>query len=306
MKILITGANGQLGAELRRQLQTGACSLGSIPEKLRRATVLCTDCNTDEMHHLDISNRHDVAAFVRHHQPDAIINCAAYTNVDGCEANRELAFRVNAIGARNAALAADEINAKLIHVSTDYVFSGAENGGIALDEAVPPHPISAYGETKLLGEEYVRTLCKRSFIVRTAWLYGLTGKNFVFTIMNAAQKSGRLTVVNDQLGNPTNAEDLAYHLLKMLITKEYGLYHCTGQSVCSWYDFASEIVRLCGIQAEIVPCTSEEYAQAHPEAACRPAWSALENRMLACTIGNDMRPWQNALESFFQQYQQED
>ena len=142
----------------------------------------------------------------------------------------------------------------------------------------------------------------RRIFVLTAWLYSLTGKNFVFTMMNAGKKFGKLTVVNDQLGNPTNAEDLAYHLLKMVVSKEYGVYHCTGEGICSWYDFAVEIMRLSGVEAEVAPCTSEEYAAAHPEAARRPAWSALENRMLACTVGNEMRPWREALESFFEQW----
>lgn len=302
MKILITGAAGQLGTELRRQLEQGKSALGEIPEKLRRATVLCTDIGVEGMRELDITNRHEVAAFVRHHQPDVIICCAAYTNVDGCETHREDAFRVNALGPRNLAMAAEEIGAKLIHVSTDYVFSGVDNGGVALDEACGTCPVSAYGQTKLLGEEYVRQFCSRSFVVRTAWLYSLTGKNFVFTMMNAGKKFGKLTVVNDQLGNPTNAEDLAHHLLKMVVSKEYGVYHCTGEGVCSWYDFAVEIMRLSGVGAEVAPCTSDEYAAAHPEAARRPAWSALENRMLACTVGNEMRPWREALESFFEQW----
>ena len=141
MKILITGAAGQLGTELRRQLEQGKSALGEIPEKLRRATVLCTDIGVEGMRELDITNRHEVAAFVRHHQPDVIICCAAYTNVDGCETHREDAFRVNALGPRNLAMAAEEIGAKLIHVSTDYVFSGVDNGGVALDEACGTCPV---------------------------------------------------------------------------------------------------------------------------------------------------------------------
>ena len=168
-----------------------------------------------------------------------------------------------------------------------------------LDESALPAPVSAYGRTKLLGEQYVRQFCPRSFVVRTAWLYSHTGKNFVFTMVNAGRKLGALTVVNDQLGNPTNAADLAHHLLKLAVSSEYGTYHCTGEGVCSWYDFACEIIRLAGVKATVTPCTSAEYAAAHPDAASRPAWSALENRMLACTVGNEMRPWQEALTEFF-------
>ena len=159
MKLLITGAAGQLGTELRRQLAEGGSALGPIPEKLRRATVIATDVGAEGMRALDITDRHEVAAFVRHHQPDAIISCAAYTNVDGCETNRDAAFAVNAVGARNLALAAEEVGAKLVHVSTDYVFPG--NASEPLAEYEQPAPISMYGKTKRLGEEYVQQLCAR-------------------------------------------------------------------------------------------------------------------------------------------------
>ena len=294
MKILITGSHGQLGTELLRQLKEGRSEIGPIPEKLCTAKVIPTDA--DE---LDITDRDEVVAFVRRMEPDVIINCAAYTNVDGCEGHTEDAFKVNALGPRNLAIAAQKVGAKLVHVSTDYVFSGKENGGVPLDESALPAPVSAYGRTKLLGEQYVRQFCPRSFVVRTAWLYSHTGKNFVFTMVNAGRKLGALTVVNDQLGNPTNAADLAHHLLKLAVSSEYGTYHCTGEGVCSWYDFACEIIRLSGVKATVAPCTSAEYAAAHPDAASRPAWSALENRMLACTVGNEMRPWQEALTEFF-------
>ena len=294
MKILITGSHGQLGTELLRQLKEGRSEIGPIPEKLCTAKVIPTD--GDE---LDITDRDEVVAFVRRMEPDVIINCAAYTNVDGCESHTGDAFKVNALGPRNLAIAAQKVGAKLVHVSTDYVFSGKENGGVPLDESALPAPVSAYGRTKLLGEQYVRQFCPRSFVVRTAWLYSHTGKNFVFTMVNAGRKLGALTVVNDQLGNPTNAADLAHHLLKLAVSSEYGTYHCTGEGVCSWYDFACEIIRLSGVKATVAPCTSAEYAAAHPDAASRPAWSALENRMLACTVGNEMRPWQEALTEFF-------
>lgn len=298
MKILITGANGQLGTELKKQLSTGMSEIGTIPEQLKDAQVICTD-----VEELDITNQAQVMAFVKEHQPDVIISSAAFTNVDGCETNTDAAFQVNALGPRNLAMAAQAVDAKLIHISTDYVFSGAENGSVPLDETNLPAPVSAYGKTKLLGEQYAVQFCSKTFIVRTAWLYSYTGKNFVFTIMNAGKKFGKLTVVNDQLGNPTNAVDLAYHLLKLAVTEEYGIYHCTGEGVCSWYDFAAEIIRLSGVDAEVLPCTSAEYAQKNPAAANRPAWSALENRMLRCTVGDEMRNWNDALKTFFEHYQ---
>lgn len=292
MKILITGASGQLGTEIQRQLKNGGSALGNVPERLKNATVIATDVNE-----LDITDRDATIAFVRRHQPDTIISCAAFTNVDGCETNPEAAFKVNAIGASNLAQAAERINARLIHVSTDYVFRG--EGNKPLDESERVDPKSVYGKTKALGEEYVKSFCHRYFIVRTAWLYGYAGKNFVKTIVNAGKKFGKLEVVSDQLGNPTNAEDLAHHLLQLAVSHDYGIYHCTGEGVCSWYDFASEIIRLSGVDATVAPCTSAEYSAKHPAAADRPAWSALENRMLACTVGNHMRDWKEALADFF-------
>ena len=292
MKILITGASGQLGTEIQRQLKNGGSALGPVPERLQNATVIATD--VDE---LDITDRDATIAFVRRHQPDTIISCAAFTNVDGCETNPEGAFKVNAIGASNLAQAAERINARLIHVSTDYVFRG--EGDKPLDESERVDPKSVYGKTKALGEEYVKNFCHRYFIVRTAWLYGYAGKNFVKTMVNAGKKFGKLEVVSDQLGNPTNAEDLAHHLLQLAVSHDYGVYHCTGEGICSWYEFASEIIRLSGVDATVAPCTSAEYSAKHPAAADRPAWSALENRMLACTVGNNMRDWKVALADFF-------
>lgn len=292
MKILITGASGQLGTEIQRQLKNGGSALGPVPERLKNATVIATDVNE-----LDITDRDATIAFVRRHQPDTIISCAAFTNVDGCESNPEAAFKVNATGASNLAQAAERINARLIHVSTDYVFRGEGNN--PLDESERVDPKSVYGKTKALGEEYVKNFCHRYFIVRTAWLYGYAGKNFVKTIVNAGKKFGKLEVVSDQLGNPTNAEDLAHHILQLAVSHDYGVYHCTGEGICSWYEFASEIIRLSGVDATVAPCTSAEYSAKHPAAADRPAWSALENRMLACTVGNHMRDWKVALADFF-------
>ena len=297
MKILITGCKGQLGTELQKQLRLGKSELGPIPEKLRSATVIPVD-----LPELDISDYRAVVEFVRRHHPDVIINCAAYTNVDGCETHHDDAFRANAIGPRNLAQAAEKVGARLVHISTDYVFSGRENGGVPHDEAALPGPISAYGSTKLLGEQYVAQFCHRHFIVRTAWLYSYYGKNIVKTVVNAGRKYGRLEFVNDQLGNPTNAVDLAHELLQLCVTHEYGLYHCTGEGVCSWYDFACEIVRLAGVDAVVTPCTTAQYKAKHPESTDRPAWSALDNRMLRCTIGNDMRDWKQALAAFFEHW----
>ena len=294
MKIMITGCRGQLGTELQKQLMEGGCALGPIPERLKNAPVVAVDVSE-----LDITDREATIAFVRRHQPDTVINCAAMTNVDGCEAARDMAFKVNALGPRNLAMACDKINARLVHISTDYVFSGKPTGGIPLDECAIPKPVSAYGETKLLGEEYVQQFCRRHIIVRTAWLYGAAGKNFVKTMVNLARTHDEITVVNDQLGNPTNAVDLAYHLLKLAVSHDYGTYHCTGNGICSWYDFATEIIRLSGEQCVVKPISTAEYSAAHPASANRPAWSALDNRMLRCTVGDEMRDWKTAIQDYF-------
>ena len=197
MKIIVTGCKGQLGTEILKQLREGRSEIGPIPEKLLNATVIAVD-----LPDLDISNYKMVDEFIRRNRPDVIINCAAYTNVDGCEVNHDAAFKANALGPRNLAQAAEKTGARLVHVSTDYVFSGRENGGVAQDEATIPGPISAYGSTKLMGEKYVEQFCHRHFIVRTAWLYSYYGKNFVKTIVNAGKKFGKLEVVNDQCGKP--------------------------------------------------------------------------------------------------------
>ena len=253
MKILITGCRGQLGTELQHQLSAEGCAIGPLPERLRKATVIPVD--VDE---LDITDREATINYIRRHQPDTVINCAAFTNVDGCETARDAAFKVNAIGPRNLALACEKVNARLIHISTDYVFPGTANGGVALDECAVPAPISAYGQTKLLGEQYVERFCRRHFIVRTAWLYSSYGKNFVKTMIRLGRTHDKITVVNDQLGNPTNAVDLAYHILKLAVSHDYGIYHCTGNGICSWYDFACAIMQGAGLSCKVEPVTGVE------------------------------------------------
>ncbi len=294
MKIIVTGCRGQLGTEIIKQLREGRSELGPIPEKLVNATVIPVD-----LPELDITNYKMVDDFIRRNRPDVIINCAAFTNVDGCEVNHDAAFKANALGPRNLAQAAKR-PAHVWYTSPPIMSSPAARTAASHRMKPPlPGPISAYGSTKLIGEKYVEQFCHRHFIVRTAWLYSYYGKNFVKTIVNAGKKFGKLEVVNDQCGNPTNAVDLAHEIPQLCVTHEYGLYHCTGEGICSWYDFASEIIRLSGVDAAVAPCTSEEYKAKHPESADRPKWSALDNRMLRCTVGNDVRDWRDALACFF-------
>ena len=289
MKILITGSNGMLATQVITDLERGYTELGEVPAALKGAQLLLADVDT-----LDITDKAAVESFMEENRPDVVINCAAYTNVDGCESNQDTAFSVNAIGSRNLAIGCENIGAKLVHVSTDYVFRG--------DEPTPrreydmPWPISAYGKTKYAGEEFVRQYCKKSFIVRTAWLYGYTGKNFVKTMVWLAKEKGGAKVVNDQHGNPTNAADLSHHLLKIAASEEYGTYHCTGNGECTWYEFAAEIARLAGYEGVMRPCTSEEF----PTPTKRPAYSSLDNMMLRVTVGDEMRHWKDALKAYFE------
>ena len=291
MKILITGSNGQLGNELQKIVSTGKAEIGSVSEEIKNAEVFAMDVDT-----LDITNLEQVKKVLNEVKPDVVINCAAATNVDGCEANQDLAFKINSLGPRNLARVAEELGAKIVQVSTDYVFSGV--GETPLKECDLVAPVSVYGKTKLLGEEFVRDFSTKYYIVRTAWLYGYVGHNFVYTMMKLGKDRDTLNVVNDQLGNPTHANDLAYHIFKLIQTEEYGVYHCTGKGECSWYDFASEIMKLSGRNCTVNPCTSEEYKSMYPNSADRPAYSSLDNMMLRCTIGDEMRDWKDALKTF--------
>ena len=287
MKILITGAKGQLGTEIAKCFERGYTELG-VPEVLKEKNSV-RPIDIDE---LDISDIEEVKAFLLKEKYDAVINCAAYTNVNKCETERELAFKANAIGPRNLAIASELIGAKLVHISTDYVFSG--DGSIPYVEWDICNPQSVYGKTKYLGEEYVKQFSAKYFIVRTAWLYGYYGANFVKTMRKIASEKGACKVVSDQRGNPTNAADLAHHILKLLTTEEYGIYHGTGSGECSWYEFTEKIVEFSGIEATVSPCTTEEY----PTPAKRPAYSSLENMMFKSTVGDEFRPWQEALLCF--------
>ena len=291
MKILITGSNGQLGNELQKIVATGKAEIGAVSEEIKNAEVFAMDVDI-----LDITNLEQVKKVLNEVKPDVVINCAAATNVDGCEANQDLAFKINSLGPRNLAMVAEELGAKIVQVSTDYVFSGV--GETPLKESDLVAPVSVYGKTKLLGEEFVREFSSKYYIVRTAWLYGYVGHNFVYTMMKLGKDRDTLNVVNDQLGNPTHANDLAYHILKLIQTEEYGVYHCTGKGECSWYNFASEIMKLSGRNCTVNPCTSEEYKSMYPNSADRPAYSSLDNMMLRCTIGDEMRDWKDALKTF--------
>ena len=293
MKILITGSQGQLGNTLSNLLKVKNNSLGHIPEEYNNCEVIGVDVNE-----LDITNRKKVEEFINRTQPDLIINCAAMTNVDGCETERNLAEAVNAEGPENLAIAANNVGAKIVHVSTDYVFQG--DAATPYIETDTCNPVTAYGESKRNGEIKVANATDRHFIFRTSWLYGLVGNNFVKTIRRVAKEKGALTVVNDQRGNPTNCEDLAFHILLVAITDNYGIYHCTGNGECTWFDFAKKIVEFSNIPCTVDPCTTEQSNRP----AKRPAFSSLDNKHLRETVGDNMRNWTVALKEYISKLEQ--
>ncbi len=274
-KIIVTGANGQLGRAVN------AAYAGRDDVEL---------VNTD-VAELDITDIDSVLKFVREIQPYAVINCAAHTNVDACETQVDLAYRINAIGPRNLAIATAETHAKLMHISTDYVFDG--HGSRPYTEFDATGPQSVYGATKLAGEDQVRQFAGRFYIVRTAWLYG-DGKNFARTMLRLSQDHEEIRVVNDQVGSPTSATELAGCVLSLLDTDNYGLFHGTCEGDCSWADFATEVLRLAGSSTRIVPISSEEYGAP----ANRPHYSILDNYMLRLTGGYKFADWHDAIEVY--------
>lgn len=297
MKLLITGSKGQLGNELKRLLETGQAEIGAIPSEYKNAQVDYVDYSL-----LDITDNDAVTTWFTNHSYDVVINCAAMTNVDGCETAEDAAHAVNAQGPENLARACEAQNAKFVQVSTDYVFSGTDP--TPRTEQDQTGPVSAYGRSKLAGELAVQNTCTKFFIVRTAWLYGYVGKNFVKTMLNLGKTKDEISVVDDQLGNPTSANDLAYEILQIALTDNYGIYHCTNEGTCSWADFSEAIMKGAGLQCIVNRCTSAEYKAMNPASADRPAYSSLENEHLRNTIGNEMRDWRDALNTYLKNLSQ--
>ena len=283
-KILVTGCNGQLGRAIRKVYEQDD------------VTFVNTDVVEGEgVIALDITKIEQVMALVLAEKPDVIINCAAHTNVDGCEKEWDLAYQINAIGPRNLSIAANAVDAKMIHVSTDYVFEG--NGTVPYTEFDEPNPVSAYGKTKLEGEKFVKEFAKKHFIFRTAWLYG-DGKNFVKTMLRAAETRDEVYVVCDQLGTPTSAKELAKMIRHLENTENYGTFHATCEGDTNWAAFTEEIYRLTGKTTKVNHVTSEQYAQMNPASAKRPAFSILNNYMLQLTSDYRMADWQDALKEY--------
>ncbi|MFC2058013.1 dTDP-4-dehydrorhamnose reductase [Chloroflexota bacterium] len=284
MKVVLIGASGQLGSDLCRALD----SFDLVP--LLHSDIEITDTNS-------------VRQAFEYYQPEVVINTAAYHRVDDCEDDPDTGFLVNALGARNVAVAAELHSAKIVYLSTDYIFGG-ERGqrSTPYTEFDSPIPANTYGRSKLAGEDFVRHLCRRHFIVRASGLFGVAGAsgkggNFVETMLRLARERDELRVVNDQIFSPTSTRDLAGKIAQLLPTEYYGVFHITNRGVCSWYEFAREIVRLGGLDARVVPITSAEY----PTPARRPGFSVLDNYHLRLLGLDDMRPWQEALRDYMEE-----
>jgi dTDP-4-dehydrorhamnose reductase len=243
------------------------------------------------MHDFDITDLNATLSAIRDIKPDCFIHSAAYTDVDGCELDPDKAIMVNGLGTRNIAMACEEVKSSLLYISTDYVFDGTSKQ--PYDEWDTTGPINQYGHSKLLGERFVMSLTKRFYIVRTSWLYGRSGKNFVDTISRLLSEKDEISIVNDQTGSPTFTGDLALKI-KELIGKGYGIYHITNSEHCTWYDFAVEIACLRNSKTAIKPITSEAFDRP----ARRPAFSVLNNSMLRLEGMGEMRDWKAALKEY--------
>lgn len=283
-KILITGCNGQLGRAIRKEYANDGVEFINTDVVEGEGVVL-----------LDITDVDAVLKLVREKQPDTIINCAAHTNVDKCEEQWDLAYKINAIGPRNLSIAAKAVDAKMVHVSTDYVFEG--NGTRPYTEFDTPNPISAYGKTKYEGERFVQEFAGKYFILRTAWLYG-DGKNFVKTMLSLSEKQDEINVVCDQVGSPTSAVELAKMIHYLEGTENYGLFHATCEGNTNWADFTEEIFAKAGRKTKVNHVTSKQYKELNPASADRPAYSILENYMIKLTSDYRMADWHDALDAY--------
>ena len=253
MKIMIIGSEGMLGHDL--------VDILSVDNE-----VITTTIDT-----LDITDIKKTIETVKKNNPDVLIHAAAFTDVDGSESNPDLAFKVNALGTRNVAVACNEINCAMVYICTDYVFDGTNN--TSYHEYDQTKPLGVYGKTKHTGEVYIRDILNKFYIVRTAWLYGYHGPNFVTTMLNLAKTTKNISVVNDQIGSPTYTVDLANAIALLIKRPSYGIYHVTNSESCSWYDFAKEIFNQTNIEVELKPVTTKEF----PRPAPRPKFSVLEN-----------------------------
>ena len=305
MRILVTGARGQLGKAVIREL------LGKNQDfEFKLMLTVSNDASWNSLYNwmkdeglsdaraeitaLDIRDYYLVKAALSSFMPDVVINCVAYTAVDDCEDHEEEARLVNETGVKNLALAAKEIGAVLVHISTDYVFDG--NGTSPYTENEEVSPVNAYGRTKALGERAVFENMEKYFIIRTAWLYG-EGKNFVKTMISLSEKNKTLRVVSDQIGSPTSANELARFIVYLIQTDKYGIWHGVCDGSTSWYEFTKEIMKLTGKEeVEVIPIKSEEYRTK----AKRPYFSVLSNKKMHNETDFKIKSWEEALKEYLQ------
>lgn len=284
MKILVTGARGMLGRYLVEMLSNLPVAENGGLE------VIAT-----ERKQLDITHQQNILRFVSDCKPDVIVNCAAFTNVDACETQVSEAFAVNATGAKNVAIAGKEVGAKVVHISTDYVFDGCKTDSYC--ETDRTNPLSVYGKSKLEGELAVQERADNYAILRTAWVFGPYRKNFVMAILERGKKDRKVSVVTDQHGSPTYTADLSLAIWNVISQDVRGLYHFTNTGKCSRYDWAKKIFELTGEDISVLPVKTVDYKRA----AVVPQNSALNCKKYLLATGHKIRPWQEALEEYLQQ-----
>src|SRR5450759_2610804 len=277
MKILLLGHKGMLGTDLLTQMRLHHEIVGMDKEEI------------------DITSADECAKAIGKTAPQIVINAAGYTNVDGCETAKEECFAVNAEALKNIAVACHRKNIRIIHFSTDYVFNGTGSAPYKEDDNCDP--INTYGASKLAGERYLQTLAQNYIIIRTAWLYGVNGKNFVRTILEKAKTTPRLTVVDDQLGSPTHTKDLAAAGDLLIEKNAHGIFHVTNRGSCSWYQFAVKILQEAGIDdVEVSPIKSDQLVRP----AKRPAYSVMSMQKFIQITGKATQPWQLGLQDYLE------
>lgn len=278
MKVLVTGVKGQLGYDVCRRLDARGIENRGV-----------------DIEDFDITDKVAVNEYINTYRPDAIVHCSAFTAVDRAEDELALCTRVNADGPKNIAEAASAVGAKMMYISTDYVFPGTGEAYYKPDDQTGP--LSVYGKTKLMGEEAVRAACDRHFIVRISWVFGKNGNNFVKTMLRLAETKTDLNVVCDQIGSPTYTYDLAILLCDMIVSEKYGTYHATNEGLCSWAEFAAEIMRQGGKTTKIHPIPTSEY----PTRASRPLNSRMsKDKLVECGFAR-LPDWKDALARYLKE-----
>ena len=278
MKILVTGYNGQLGYDVVKELNSRS-----------------VECRGVDREDFDITDRDETVGYICDYAPDAVIHCAAYTAVDRAEDDEENCRKVNADGTENISVACEKLRAKMLYVSTDYVYGG--DGEAPFETDSPTNPKNVYGVTKLDGEKAVMKYIDKFFIVRTSWVFGINGNNFVKTMLRLGDEKESLNVVCDQVGSPTYTPDLARLICDLIVTEKYGIYHGTNENFCSWAEFAAEIMKLGGKKTVINPVPSSEY----PTKAERPHNSRLSKKCLDEAGIKRLPTWQDALKRFLKE-----